>query len=360
MKRFVAVAINSGVAILYGVWFLLLFAVAVREPHRIASVVKDFTQEILTNALESQGPAIPPTLTPFAPAAVPPLPAKTGFLQPAGRDPILIAAGDIVCEEPGSSSAGCLHRAVSDLALAQNPDAALILGDLCQTPSEDCLESEFMPTWGRMFSISHPVPGNHDYEDDSEVNYFDYWNGAGLLTGRAGERAKGYYSFDLGGWHILALNSQCELVGGCEQGSPQYLWLEQDLKNSPAKCTLAYWHTPVFSSSGRGNRDMKPVFALLYDYNAELVLNAHHHIYERFAPQNPAGAADPARGIREFIAGTGGSSHNSIYRIMLNSEVRNANTFGVLKLSLHPDGYDWEFIPAQGKSFSDAGTGLCH
>jgi acid phosphatase type 7 len=190
--------------------------------------------------------------------------------------------------------------------------------------------------------------------------YFDYWNGVGNANGPAGKRSQGYYSFDVGTWHIIALNSQCSEAGGCNVGNPQYTWLAQDLKDHPNRCTLAFYHIPVFSSGGRASPSMQQIFKLLYDNNVDLVLNGHDHIYERFAPQNPSGQLDTARGIREFIIGTGGANHTFIATVQPNSEVRNALTFGALKLTLHPDSYDWKFMPVAGSSFNDAGTTTCH
>jgi hypothetical protein len=299
-----------------------------------------------------------PTPTPTNPPA--PTPTSTATSQPSGSDPIITAAGDIICDSLTTTSAGCQQMAASQVAIDQNPTAALILGDLCHTPSANCFNNYFNPSWGRLFSISYPTTGNHDYLVAGAVYYFDYWNGIGNTVGPAGDRSKGYYSFDKGTWHLVALNSQCSEVGGCNSGSPQYTWLQQDLQNHPNKCTLAYYHIPVFSSGGRANNNMLQIFTLLYNNNAEVVLDGHDHIYERFAPQDPNGLADASRGMREFIVGTGGANHTSIATIQPNSEVRNTDTFGALKLTLHPDSYDWQFMPEAGKTFTDSGTTTCH
>ena len=159
------------------------------------------------------------------------------------------------------------------------------------------------------------------------------------------------------------LNSECAEVGGCGTGSAQEQWLRQDLTAHPAKCTLAYWHKPLFSSGAKHGNDpeVKPLWNALYAANADLVINGHDHDYERFAPQDPSGNLDPQRGIREFVVGTGGkNSHRSFASPKPNSEVRQADTFGVLKLTLHPMSYDWEFVPEAGKTFTDSGTGTCH
>lgn len=250
--------------------------------------------------------------------------------------------------------------AASQVAVDQKPDAVLILGDLCHTPSANCFNNYYAPSWGRLFSITHPTTGNHEYLVSAAVYYFDYWNGIGNVGGPAGNRGQGYYSYDIGSWHVIALNSQCGDTGGCNSGSPQYTWLTQDLQNHPSTCTLAYYHIPVFSSGGRANNNMKQIYTLLYNNNVDVVLDGHDHIYERFAPQNPSGQADALRGIREFIVGTGGANHTSIATVQPNSEVRNTDTFGALKLTLHQNSYDWKFMPVTGKTFTDSGSNLCH
>ncbi len=271
-----------------------------------------------------------------------------------------MAAGDIICDSLITTSIACQQMAVSQLLVDQHPKAALVLGDLCHTPSVDCFNNYYNPAWGRVFSISHPVPGNHDYLVPEGLYYYDYWNGIGNLTGRAGDRTEGYYSFEVGTWHLIALNSNCGDAGGCNAGSAQYTWLQQDLKDHPNSCTLAYYHIPVFSSGGRAEENMRQVYTLLYNNNVDVVLDGHDHIYERFAPQDPNGLADPVRGIREFIVGTGGANHTVLATVQPNSEVRNADTFGALKLTLHAGRYDWQFVPIAGKSFTDSGSGLCH
>jgi len=308
----------------------------------------------------TSSPSAMPTFTPAFTPTNTSLPTDSPTPPPSGSDPSIMAAGDIICNTLTTNSSGCQQMAVSQIVVDQQPAAALILGDLCHTPSVNCFDNYFNPSWGRLFSIAHPTTGNHDYLVSGAVYYFDYWNGIGNSAGPAGNRSQGYYSFDIGAWHLIALNSQCGDAGGCSSGSPQYLWLQQDLQDHPNLCTLAYYHIPVFSSGGRAETNMRQIYTLLYNNNVDVVLDGHDHIYERFAPQDPNGLADPLRGIREFIAGTGGANHTSIAAIQPNSEVRNTDTFGALKLTLHPDGYDWQFMPIPGKTFTDAGTALCH
>ena len=275
--------------------------------------------------------------------------------------PVIAAAGDIACDPAdanfnggnGTASA-CRMKATSDLLLGLGLTAVLLLGD---NQYEDGAASKYQlsydPTWGRLKAITRPAPGNHEYVTPGAAGYFSYFGAA------AGDPAKGYLSYDLGGWHLIALNSNC--VGGCGAGSPQEQWLAADLAAHPGVCTLAYWHHPRFSSGPHGNDATYDAFWQdLHAAHADVILNGHDHIYERFAPQSPAAAADPAYGIRQFTVGTGGKNLTSIGVVRANSEVRNASAFGVLELTLHPDGYAWRFLSAAGGAVLDQGTGLCH
>jgi Calcineurin-like phosphoesterase len=212
------------------------------------------------------------------------------------------------------------------------------------------------PTWGRHKARTRPAAGNHEYLTPRASAYFAYFGPA------AGAATAGYYSYDLGSWHIVVLNSECAEIGGCQAGSAQERWLRADLAASAGRCQLAYWHKPLFTS-GRvhgGAAETRPLFQALYAANAEVVLTGHNHQYERFAPQTPTGALDTARGIRQFVVGTGGASHYELGPSKPNSQVRNADTYGVLRLTLHPDGYDWRFLPQAGRTFTDAGSDACH
>ena len=209
------------------------------------------------------------------------------------------------------------------------------------------------PTWGRHKARTKPAPGNHDYNTSGASGYYGYF---GTLAGPTG---RGYYSFDLGDWHIVSLNSEVSMSAG----SAQETWLRADLAASIKQCTCAYWHKPRFSSgTDHGSlNSAEPLWQALYDFHAEIVLAGHEHNYERFAPQTPAGVADPANGIREFVAGTGGESHyNDLGTPLPNSEVFNGTTFGVLELTLAAGTYTWQFIPVAGQSFTDSGSGTCH
>lgn len=205
------------------------------------------------------------------------------------------------------------------------------------------------PTWGRHRARTRPSPGNHDHRTWGAGAYFQYFGDAAPYF---------YYSYDLGAWHVVSLDSEIETAAG----SPQEQWLRADLAAATRRCTVAYWHRPRFSSSTGHGSDaaMQPLWQALYDAGAEIVLAGHDHVYERFAPQTPAGEADPVNGIREFVVGTGGADDYGFGTPLPNSEVRNGVTAGVLKLVLGRDSYGWQFLPVPGASFTDSGTGSCH
>ena len=212
----------------------------------------------------------------------------------------------------------------------------------------------YNPTWGRHKTRTKPAVGNHEYLTSGASGYFNYFGAA------AGDPKKGYYSYDRGDWHVIVLNSNCSQVP-CAAGSAQDTWLRADLANHPNKCTLAYFHAPLYSSGQYGNSTyVRPFWEALYQANADVVLSGHEHDYERFAPQNPYGAFDSARGIREFVVGTGGTYLRPFGTIKPNSQSRNASAHGVLKLTLNSSGYAWKFVPVAGKTFTDSGTASCH
>ncbi len=223
-------------------------------------------------------------------------------------------------------------------------------------------DSSWGAQWG-LKSITAPSVGNHEYRTPGAAGYFDYFNGAGNFTGPAGDRDKGYYSYDVGDWHVIALNSACgysgdgeAVPGGCDPGSPQHEWLKEDLATRSRPCTLAYFHHARFSSA----ENVRPFWDLLYEAGAELAVNGHDHTYERFAPMTPGGQLDRDRGIRQIIAGNGGKSHGALNTGVPNREVANNDTYGVLKLKLHSGSYAWKMVPERGKTFTDSGTTSCH
>ena len=213
------------------------------------------------------------------------------------------------------------------------------------------------PSWGQpgIFSRTRPVAGNHDYNTAGATGYYGYFGPA------AGDPAKGYYAYDLGAWRVYVLNSNCTIIS-CAAGSAQEQWLRGDLAANPKACVVALWHHPRFSSgtSHGSSTTAQPLYQALYDNNAELVLSGHEHNYERFAPQTASGTLDNARGIVEFVVGTGGRSHYLFGTPLPNSLVRNSDTFGVLRLALSANSWTSDFIPVAGQTFRDSGSGTCH
>ena len=260
----------------------------------------------------------------------------------------LVGAGDIAsCDNRGDERTARLLGSIPGTVLAAGDN---VYDEGTRSEFRDC----YGPTWGRYKERTKPVVGNQEYGTRGASGYFDYFGAA------AGERGKGYYSYDRGAWHIVALNSECEyLRGGCDSTSPMLRWLRRDLAAHPTRCTLAYFHRPLFSSGQNGNdAAMRPIWRVLYAANADVVVAGHDHVYERFARQTPRGELS-RQGIRQFVVGTGGKSHGKFRKIEDNSQVRNANTYGVLKLTLHPTSYSWKFVPVARKTFTDSGNTNC-
>jgi hypothetical protein len=284
--------------------------------------------------------------------AITPTPTPTPTSTPGAGDTVVTAAGDIADDGSGDTETAKLVAAI-------NPHVVLTTGDNAYPDGAAAdYESWYAPTWGAFKDKTRPVPGNHDYQDPEAAGYFDYFNGAGNSSGPAGERGKGYYSFDLGGWHLIALNTSVSH----SPSDVQSRWLHDDLAAHAGQCTLAYWHAPRWTSGAEHGNDtsVDPWWTELYAAGADVVLNGHNHQYERFAPQDPMGNADPSRGIREFVVGTGGAGLYAFGPPQPNSEVRDASANGVLKLTLHQDSYDWSFEPVAGQTFTDSGTAACH
>jgi hypothetical protein len=267
------------------------------------------------------------------------------FLEVDPAAPVIVAAGNIAsCTRSGDEATAALLDTISGTVVA--------LGDNVY-PNGTAAEYAncYAPNWGRHRARTRPAPGNHDYDVAGAPGYYGYFGAS------AGDPAKGYYSYDVGDWHVVALNSNLP----SSKGSAQEQWLRADLAANPDRCVMAYWHHPRFYQGTYGKRgEVKPLWDALYAHGADVVLNAHFHLYERYAPQTPDGVADPVRGLRQFIIGTGGYGKDVMHQGFPTVEVRDNTTFGVLRLSLHRDGYDWKFVPVQGGTFTDAGSAKCH
>ena len=286
---------------------------------------------------------------------------------------VIAAAGDIACDPADAGYHGglgtaktCRQLYTSDLLVAGAWDAVLPLGD----NQYECggllaFQQAYASSWGRVDpSIVHPIPGDGEYLTSGGTDcspagdasgYYSYFGSA------AGDPTKGYYSYDVGDWHMIALNAQCSHVP-CKKNSVQEKWLVADLQAHTNLCTLVYWHQPHFSSAkGGGTGKVAQFWTDIYNHGADIVLHGHAHIYERFAPMDPTGAIDAANGVREFIVGTGGKSHGKLATPHPSSEVRDVSTFGVLKLTLDSASYSWQFMPAAGAgTFTDSGSYPCH
>ena len=287
----------------------------------------------------------------------------------APGDQLVAAAGDIACD-PGTSAyngglgtaTACRQMYTSELLLDPRIDAVLPLGDLqYDNATLTKFQQSYDPSWGRVKALTRPAPGNHEYRTAGAAGYFDYFNGSGNAMGPAGPRSTGYYSYDLGSWHVIALNSNCSSIGGCHAGSPQQQWLQADLAAHLGSCVLAYLHHPRFSSGTNHGSDpaMSPLWSTLQAAGADIILAGHEHNYERFSRQDATGVADPSGGIRQFVVGTGGKTHYGLSNVIPNSGARDTKSYGVLKLILGLTGYDWRFVPEAGAPFVDAGSDVC-
>ena len=313
-------------------------------------------------------------LLPVGPAHVGAAPAVPQGV-PVG-DPVIVAAGDIACDPADArfnggqgTAVACQQSKTADLITNLNPAAVLPLGDnQYECGGLQAFQQSYDLSWGQHLAKTYPVVGNHEYiaatvpptgtdcsPTQSAAGYFTYYAGAAEV----GTTGQGWYSYDIGNWHLIALNSQCGQAGGCSAPSPQGQWLAADLLANTKPCTLAYWHIPTWSSGGRANPATIPLVQQLVNAKADVLLTGHDHIYERFALQNATGVLD-ADGIREFVVGTGGAEHTEIALVATNSEVRDVTSFGVLKMTLHADSYDWNFVPVAGQTFTDSGTTTCH
>ena len=267
-----------------------------------------------------------------------------GAAHASEPSPTVLIAGDIAqCDTPGAQLTGQLIKSL--------PYPVLALGDLAYPDgSTEDFARCYTPHWGAFKARTYPAPGNHEYGTPGAAGYFEYFGA------RAGEAGKGYYSFDLGAWHIVSLNSNREL----EPDSAQLQWLEADLRRHRQRCVLAYWHHPRYSSGPHGpNAGLQALWALLHRHGVSVIVTGHDHIYERFAPMNAQGGHDAERGMRSFVVGTGGAKHYALKQRLNLSEFAQSQSWGVLKMQLHATGYAWEFLPVPGHSLRDAGSAQC-
>jgi hypothetical protein len=266
----------------------------------------------------------------------------------------VLAAGDI---------AECAHQGDEATAgiLAQHPHATILtLGDNAYqrgTPAD--FRNCYAPSWGKFKDRTRPATGNHDEETKNAQGYWDFFGSSG------GPYDEYYYSYDLGAWHMVVLNSDCWRVGGCDPTDPQIEWLAADLAAPRNRCTLAYWHRPPFTSGRYGlpkdTDRVMPLWQTLYNEGVDVLLVGHDHDYERFVPMDASGQPDPSKGVREFVVGTGGGNLRPFENPPLpTTAVRSFSTWGVLRLSLAPGKYAWRFLPVTPGGFTDSGTGACH
>lgn len=327
----------------------------------LRNVVVPLTMLVIGSAL-----ALAPAVAPIEPA------------RGAATDPVVAAVGDMACDPADptfnngwGTSSRCAERRTSDaMASDTSLQAVLGLGDYqydCGDASDYAVS--YTPTWGRLDDLMQPVPGNHEYktgkdafgspcptDNDRAAGYFGYFGAA------AHPRTVGHFSFDLGSWHVVALNANCSKsgVGGCGARSAQTTWLKADLASTTKSCILSFWHQPLWSGTGTGRlRVYRPWWDVLRAAHADVVLNGHIHNYQRFAALDPDGTADPANGITEYVVGTGGEQRVSVKRTARPQPMFWARTFGYLRMTLQPDGWKAEFVDYRGVVL-DSSRGACH
>jgi hypothetical protein len=299
---------------------------------------------------------------------------------------IFVGTGDIssCSHNRDYQTAKVVDSTVDNAKAANVPVSVFTLGDLAYPDgTEQQFRDCYDPTWGGshlgvrsditnkvlnpdLWNLTQPVVGNHEYQTPNAAPYFDYFGT------KAGDRTKGYYSYNQGTWHFVLMNSNCEEVGGCGWFFAQGRWLRADLaspQNQSASCTVASFHHPLYTSSTADTTIVRPFWDMLYNAGADVILSGHAHYYERFAPMRPNGTKDLAYGIREFVVGTGGAAPSNPMRLprannsKIDSEIPDSpgkTAYGVLKLDLYAGGYTWKFLPRESDTFTDAGSGTCH
>ena len=287
-------------------------------------------------------PTVPPTLPPTAPPTVPPTTPPSV---------VLVGAGDIAsCPSTGDEATATLLDGIAGTVFTLGDN---VYDNGTATEFTNC----YGPSWGRaaIKSRTKPTSGNHDYNTAGATGYFGYFGAA------AGDPTKGYYAYDAGAWRVYVLNSNCSIIA-CTAGSAQEQWLRSDLAANPRACVMAMWHHPRFSSGSQhgSSTATQALWQALYDNNADIVLTGHEHNYERFQPMTATGVVDAARGLTEFVVGTGGRSHYGFGTILSTSLVRNSDTYGVIKFTLSATSWSFSFVHEAGMTFTDSGSGTCH
>jgi hypothetical protein len=303
---------------------------------------------VLTPVAGVTPPSPPPGPVPTPTPPPQPTPSPTPTPGPGGDSAVLVGAGDIAsCGLTADTATANVVKGIAGTVFTAGDNAY-------ETGSDENYAECYDPTWGQFVDRTWPSAGNHEYETPGAQGYLNYFGAHARPAGT------NWYAYDLGTWRIYSLDSNCFVVG-CDVGSAQEQWLRADLAANPRACVFAYWHHPRFSSGQHGNdAEVAPFWDALYQAGAEVVVNGHDHNYERFAPQTPGAVADPSNGVQQFVVGTGGASLRSFGTVKSNSQVRNSTTYGVIKFTLTPGAYSWQFVRAAGGSFTDTGSGICH
>ena len=281
-------------------------------------------------------------------------PLPSGSVAPVGTspptvDPVLVGAGDIGdCGSGGDDATAALLDGIEGTVFTAGDNAY-------ENGSADDFRNCYANNWGRHLARTRPAPGNHDWQTNDLAGYLGYYGASAQ-----GPDGSSWYSYDLGTWHVIVLDSTCAKVGGCDPASPQGRWLAADLAATDATCTLAIFHHPRFTSGEHGDTlEMDAFWRPLHAAGVDVIVNGHDHVYERFQPQDPDGRLDEERGIREFIVGTGGTPLREFVRVAANSDLRLLVGFGVIAFTLHDGSYEWRFTVADS-NVSDYGTARCH